>query len=158
MMRRSQSIAIKPTSRKGDNSSHNSIRFHDAAALNHQGLDHDCHHDDESYHERMYDSATWRMYHRIVDHRNSKLFRGIYAQEAAANATKTSTSTVLGGKMTTMTAGSSRNSTLRTPPGFMDLMISASYQGGLGQGPSSSSSSSSTTMPMDEDEIFELEL
>jgi len=77
---RSQSIAIHPNK-------HGS-----------KGLDYYCSNEmsrfsnsmveDSSYHERLYDSATWRMYNRIIDHRRNQRIRR-FEQDAAAVGSKT---------------------------------------------------------------------
>jgi hypothetical protein len=64
---RSQSIAIK---KRGYGSS--SI----TTAQQQQQQQESFHHEDSlSYNERLYDNATWRMYHRIVDHRRNQLLQ-----------------------------------------------------------------------------------
>ncbi|KAG7338848.1 hypothetical protein IV203_012782 [Nitzschia inconspicua] len=136
---RSQSITIKKRS-------HHSSSWNTPTAEDSSSVPHD------SYNERLYDSATWRMYHRIVDHRRSQLQRR--QQED-----------VLGGVSVDPSSPRPNVRRRHDPAETIDMMVISSLHkhpfnscNGPSIGSSSTSSLSSSSRHSDQDEIFEMEL
>jgi hypothetical protein len=100
-----------------------------------------------SYHERLYDSATWRMYQRIVDHRR--------IQQSFLRSDSQDSFNILGTGSSSRNAGHYKTIEVVSFPTTSGGRIDHDHP----QTPNTSSlSCSSSVVSMGDDEVFEMEL
>jgi hypothetical protein len=105
-------------------------------------------HDDAiSYNEKLYDSATWRMYHRIVEHRQNQQR---YQRELSTSASSSSFDSSLHDVVAASDHHDYQSKASR------NMLLSQVYAVHPGYAPSNSSVAS--TMDHDDEDIFEMEL